>query len=220
MVTGMMGLQAEVVGVVADTHTAGLAAPVRPEMYYPVLQRPEQFTGILIKTDLDPASLTGAVRAAVAEVDPSIALTNPTTMREIVDQSTADRKLTMNLLVAFAILALVLASLGVYSVMAYSVAQRTDEIGVRMALGASAENVQKMVLRQGMTLAGVGLAIGLVAALALTRLMTAMLFDVGASDPLVYSAIAGLLALVAALASWFPSRRAARVDPVQALHVA
>ena len=133
-------------------------------------------------------------------------------MREIVDQSTADRKLTMNLLVAFALLALVLASLGVYSVMAYSVAQRTDEIGVRMALGASAESVQKMVLRQGMTLAGVGLAIGLAAALALTRLMAAMLFDVAANDPLVYTTIAALLALVAALACWLPSRRAARAS--------
>ncbi len=220
MVTGMMGLEAQVVGVVADTRTAGLAAPPAPEMYYPVLQRPEQFTGILIKTDLDPASLTAAVRAAVADVDPAVALTNPTTMRAIVDQSTADRALTMNLLLVFAALALVLASLGVYSVMAYSVAQRTDEIGVRMALGAAAADVQRMVLRQGMRLAGVGLALGLAAALAATRLMTAMLFGIGATDPLVYGAIALMLASAAALACWLPSRRAARVDPARALHVA
>jgi predicted permease len=219
LVTGMMGLEAEVVGVVGDTRTAGLAAPPGPEMFYPVFQRPEQFTGILIQTDLDPAALTASVRAAVADVDPSVALTNPGTLQQLVDQSTADRELTMNLLVVFAVLALVLASLGVYSVMAYSVAQRSDEIGVRMALGASAENVQQMVLRQGMALAGVGLAIGLAAALALTRLMGAMLYDVGTSDPLVYAAIGALLALVAALACWIPSRRAARVDPVQALSV-
>jgi ABC-type antimicrobial peptide transport system permease subunit len=103
--------------------------------------------------------------------------------------------------------------------MAYSVAQRNAEIGVRMALGASAETVQKMVLSHGLTLAGVGLAVGLVAALALTRLMTALLFDVGARDPLVYLSIGALLCAVAALASWLPSRRAARVDPIRALQI-
>jgi putative ABC transport system permease protein len=212
-----MGLEAEIVGVVANTRTAGLAAPPGPEMFYPVLQRPEQFISILVRTDGDPAALAGSVRAAVADVDPSVALTNPGTMQELVDQSMADRKLTMNMLIAFAGLALLLASLGVYSVMAYSVAQRNAEIGVRMALGALAENVQKMVLAQGMTLAGIGLGIGLVAALALTRMMTTMLFDVGASDPLVYLSISALLGAVAALACWLPSRRAARVDPVRAL---
>jgi putative ABC transport system permease protein len=186
-------------------------------MFYPVLQRPEQFTGILIRTDTDPAALVRSVRAAIADVDPSVALTNPGTMQQLVDQSLADRKLTMNLLLAFAGLALLLASLGVYSVMAYSVAQRNAEIGIRMALGASAEMVQKMVLRHGMTLAGVGLAIGLAAALMVTRLMSTLLFDVGASDPLVYLSIVTLLSAVAALACWLPSRRAARVDPVRAL---
>jgi putative ABC transport system permease protein len=219
LVTGMMGLEAEIVGVVADTHTAGLTVPPGPEMFYPVLQRPEQFTGILIRTDGDPAALTASVRAAVADVDPSVALVNPGTMQEIVEGSMADRKLTMNLLLAFAGLALLLASLGVYSVMAYSVAQRNAEIGVRMALGASAETVQKMVLSHGMTLAGLGLAIGLAAALGVTRLMATMLFDVGASDPLVYLSIGALLCAVAALACWLPSRRAARVDPIRALQI-
>jgi putative ABC transport system permease protein len=217
LVTGMMGLEAVIVGVVADSHTASLTAPPAPEMFYPVLQRPEQFTGILIRTETDPAALARSVRAAVADVDPAVALTNPGTMQQIVDQSMAGRKLTLSLLIAFAGLALLLASLGVYSVMAYSVAQRNAEIGVRMALGASAGTVQKMVLRHGMTLAGVGLAIGLAAALAVTRLMTTLLFDVGASDPLVYLSIGLLLSAVAALACWLPSRRAARVDPVRAL---
>ncbi len=217
LVTGMMGLEAEVVGVVANTHTQGLANPPGPEMFYPVLQRPEQFTGILIRTDGDPTALTRSVRAAVAEVDPTIALTNPGTMEEIVDQSMADRKLTMNLLLVFACLALLLASLGVYSVMAYSVAQRTDEIGVRMTLGAAAGDVLSMVLRQGMALAGLGLALGLVAALALTRMMSTMLFSVEASDPVVYLSIAALLTATAAAACWIPSRRAARVDPAEAL---
>jgi predicted permease len=217
MVTGMMGLEAEIVGVVADTHTATLTEPPGPEMFYPVLQRPEQFTGILIRTDGDPAALAASVRAAVADVDPLVALTNPGTMEQLVEQSMGDRKLTMNLLVVFAGLALLLATLGVYSVMAYSVAQRHAEIGVRMALGASAEAVQKMVLGHGMTLACFGLGIGLVGALALTRLMNTMLFDVGARDPLVYGSIGALLCAVAALACWLPSRRAARVDPVKAL---
>ncbi len=220
LVTGMMGLEAEVVGVVANTHTQGLATPPGPEMFYPVLQRPEQFTGILIRTDGDPARLTQSVRAAVADVDSTVALTNPGTMQQIVDQSMADRKLTMNLLLAFACLALLPASLGVYSVLAYSVAQRTDEIGVRMALGAGAQDVLRMVLRQGMALAGIGLALGLVAALVLTRLMSTMLFAVGASDPVIYLSIAALLAATAALACWIPSRRAARVDPAKALHSA
>jgi putative ABC transport system permease protein len=219
LVTGMMGLEAEVVGVVANTHTQGLDAPPGPEMFYPVLQRPEQFTGILIRTDGDPTALTQSVRAAVADVDPTIPLTNPGTMEEIVDQSTADRELTMNLLLVFGCLALLLASLGVYSVMAYSVAQRTDEIGVRMALGAAAEDVLRMVLREGMALAGIGLAIGLVAALALTQLMSTMLFSVGASDPVIYLSIAALLAATAAFACWIPSRRAARVDPAKALQM-
>jgi len=220
LVTGMMGLEAEVVGVVANTHTQNLTAPPVAEMFYPVLQRPEQFTGILIRTDADPATLTGSVRAAVADVDPSVALTNPGTLDQLVEQSTADRKLTMNLLAVFAGLALVLASLGVYSVMAYSVAQRSAEIGIRMALGATATGVQRMVLEQGMRLAGTGVGIGLVAALVTTRLMSALLFGVGASDPWIFTAIAVLLASIAAAACWIPSRRAARVDPIRVLHVA
>jgi putative ABC transport system permease protein len=209
-----------VVGVAANTHTQGLAQPPGPEMFYPVLQRPEQFTGILIRTEGDPTQLARSVRAALADVDPTVALTNPGTLQELVDQSTADRMLTMTLLLVFACLALVLASLGVYSVMAYSVAQRTDEIGVRMALGAGADDVLRMVLREGMVLAGIGLAIGVAGALALTRLMSTMLFEVGASDPVVYLAIGVLLAGTAALACWIPSRRAARVDPAKALQLA
>ena len=124
----------------------------------------------------------------------------------------------MMLLVAFASLALLLASLGVYSVMAYSVAQRQAEIGIRMALGAAAGQVQKMVIGQGMTLVAIGLAIGFAGALALTRLMQALLFEVRASDPTIYVAIAAILAAVAVAACWIPSRRAAALDPITALH--
>jgi putative ABC transport system permease protein len=220
LISGMAQLQQEIVGVVADTHTAGLTTPPGAEMYYPVLQRPENFTAILVRTDGDPRALSASVRAALRDVDANLPLTNPGTMQDFVDQSMADRRLTMLLLVVFAALALVLASLGVYSVMAYSVTQRSGEIGIRMALGARAADVQHMVIRQGMKLAGVGMLIGLATALTLTRLMAALLFEVRPGEPLVYAAIAGMLGIVAVAACWIPSRRAARVDPMQALHSA
>jgi putative ABC transport system permease protein len=220
LVSGMAQWQQEIVGVVADSHTTSLTAAPVPEMFYPVLQRPENFTGILVRTDGDPAALTASVRAALHDVDSNIPLTNPGTLQALVDQSMADRRLTMALLLVFAALALVLASLGVYSVMAYSVSQRSAEIGIRMALGARAVNVQRMVIRQGMKLALIGVGIGLVAALAVTRLMTALLFEVRASDPLIYLGIGALLCAIAAAACWLPSRRAARVDPMRALHSA
>jgi len=220
LITGMAQKEGEIVGVVADYHSASLTAAPVPEMFYPVFQRGENFTGILVRTDGDPLALTSAVRAAVRDVDAGIPVTNPTTMQEFVNQSMADRQLTMNLLIVFAALALLLASLGVYSVMAYSVTQRSAEIGIRMALGAKAGNVQQMVIAQGMKLAAIGVLIGLAGALALTRLMSALLFEVGASDPLVYITIAALLSAVAVAACWLPARRAARVDPMQALHSA
>ena len=218
LVTGMLGLTGEIVGVVADTHTQNLTTPPTPEMYYPVFQRPENFTGIMVRTDGDAAGLTASVRAALHDVDPGIPLIGPTTLRDLVKQSIADRDLTMTMLVVFAALALVLATLGVYSVMAYSVTQRSAEIGIRMALGARAADVQKMVIGHGVKLAVVGLLIGLAGALAVTRLMTALLFEVRASDPTIYVAIAALLTFVAVAASWLPSRRAAALDPTKALH--
>jgi putative ABC transport system permease protein len=219
LVTGMAQWQQEIVGVIADSHTTGLTAAPVPEMFYPVLQRPENFTGIMVRTDSsDPMALAASVRAALHDVDPGLPLTNPATLQQLVDQSVADRQLTMWLLAVFAGLALLLAMIGVYSVMAYSVTQRSGEIGIRMALGARANDVQTMVLRQGMKLTGAGVLIGLAAALAFSRLVAALLFEVQAVDPLIYVAVAIVLSAVAALACWVPSRRAARVDPMQALH--
>jgi putative ABC transport system permease protein len=218
LVTGMMGLSAEIVGVTADVHTTSLVTAPTPEMFYPVFQRPENFTAILVRTDGDPAAMVNSVRAALHDVDAGLPLTNPNTLRDFVERSMADRQLTMAMLVVFAALALVLASLGVYSVMAYSVAQRSGEIGIRMALGASVAHVQKMIIGQGMKLALIGLAIGVVVALSLTRMMSTLLFEVNANDPILYVAIAALLGCVAIAACWIPSRRAARIDPMQALH--
>jgi ABC-type antimicrobial peptide transport system permease subunit len=219
LITGMAQLQAQIVGVVADVLTTSLAEPPSPEMYYPVFQRPENFTAILIRTDLDPHALTAGVRAALRDVAPGIPLIAPGTLDELVSDSMADRALTMGLLAVFAALALVLATVGVYSVMAYSVTQRSSEIGIRMALGARAATVQRMVVWQGARLALLGIGIGLALALALTRLMRALLFEVQASDPVVYLVIAVLLGGVAVLACWVPARRASRIDPIRALHV-
>ncbi|HEX5097180.1 MAG TPA: Gfo/Idh/MocA family oxidoreductase [Acidimicrobiia bacterium] len=167
-----------------------------------------------------PASVTGRVRAALHDVDAGLPLVNPGTMQTFVKQSMADRDLTMTLLVVFASLALILASLGVYSVMAYSVTQRSGEIGIRMALGARPLDVQKMVIRQGMKLAALGLMIGAGLALTLTRLLNSLLFEVSAYDPLTYVTITLILCAVAVSACWIPSRRASRIDPTQALHEA
>lgn len=217
ILSGMLQLKQQVVGVVADTHTQDLTTPPTAEMYYSVLQRPEGFSNILIRTRGDPALLTASVRAALKSVDPTIPLTNVTTVADMVEQSTADRRLLMALLAAFAGLALVLASLGVYSVMAYSVGQRYSEIGLRMAMGAGSHAVRSMVVRQGLTLTAIGLAVGLVLAFALTRLMNALLYGVGAGDPLTYLGITALLLAVAFVACWIPARRASKVDPLVAL---
>lgn len=217
IVSGMLQLTQEVVGVVADTHSQDLTTAPTAEMYYPILQRPENVVAVLVRTQGDPAALAGSVRAALKAVDPGIPLAQAATMAQFVEQSMADRRLTMAMLAAFAGLALALASLGVYSVMAYTVGQRSGEIGVRMALGARGGDVRSMVVRHGLALTGLGVAIGVAAALVLTRLINTLLFGVGAGDPLTYLGISALLAMVAVAACWLPAQRAARVDPMVAL---
>ncbi len=217
IVSGMLQLTQEVVGVVADTHTQDLTTAPTAEMYYPILQRPENGVAVLVRTQGDPAALAGSVRAALKAVDPGIPLAQAATMAQFVEQSMADRRLTMAMLAAFAGLALALASLGVYSVMAYTVGQRSGEIGVRMALGARGGDVRSMVVRHGLALTGLGVAIGVAVALVLTRLISTLLFGVGAGDPLTYLGISALLAVVAVAACWLPAQRAARVDPMVAL---
>ncbi len=162
-------------------------------------------------------SLASAVRGQVAALNKDQAVFNVRTMEQAVAQSVAARRFSMLLLTVFAIVALALASLGIYGLMSYAVAQRTREIGVRMALGAQVSDVLKLVIGQGMKLALAGVALGLVASVALTRTMKNLLFGVSATDPVTFAAIALLLALVALLACWIPARRAAKVDPVVAL---
>ncbi len=217
LITGMGQRVSEIVGVVADTHTLNLNTPPRPEYFLPALQRGENFTSIMVRTAGDPAAIASSVRAALREVDPDQPLLNPQPLTALIAQAVADRRLVMLLLAAFAGLALVLACLGVYSVMAYVVSQRTTEIGIRMALGASPGMVQRMILGEGLRLTLLGIAVGLFAAFALTRLMAQLLFGVAAHDPLTYAGISALLCAVAACACWLPARRATRVDPLTAL---
>jgi putative ABC transport system permease protein len=209
-----------IVGVVGDVRQTGLETDVMPEIFVPYRDVRKALMNamfLVVRAGARPTSLVAAVRAAVAELDPDQAVSSIRTLEERVALSVAERRFNMLLLGVFAALALVLAGVGIYSVMAYSVTERTHEIGVRMALGAQASDVLKLVVRQGMVLALIGVTIGLGAALALTRLMSSLLFEVSATDPATFVLMALLLAVVALLACWVPARRATRVDPMVAL---
>jgi putative ABC transport system permease protein len=217
LVTGMAQLPSQIVGVVADVRSASLNAPPDSDYFLPSLQRPEAFTNLLVRTNLSPGAILPAVREAVRSVDPDLPLLQPQPLSTRVARTVADRKLALMLLGGFAVLALVLASLGVYSVMAHLVTFRTSEIGLRMALGASPGVVMRMVLGHGRRLTLVGIVIGMAGALAVSRLLQQTLFEVDPASPVVYLALSVFLLLVTECASWFPARRATRIDPVIAL---
>ncbi|MBA3848690.1 MAG: hypothetical protein C0502_01685 [Opitutus sp.] len=217
LITGMGQRPAEIIGVVADIRSTSLHTPPQPDYFLPALQRPENFTNIVVRTEGDPAAFAATLRAALRGLDPDLPLLDPRPLEDRITQTVADRKLAMFLLAGFAVLALVLACIGVYSVMAYLVTQRTAEIGIRMALGASPESVLSMVLGHGLRLALIGVALGLGVALGVTRLMQQALFEVQPHDPLIYGSVAVALLAVAALACWLPARRATQVDPLVAL---
>jgi len=210
-------LPSQIVGVVADVRSTSVNAPPEADYFLPALQRPEPFTNILVRTNVSPAAMLPVVREAVRSVDPDLPLLQPQPLSARVARTIADRKLALMLLGGFAVVALVLASLGVYSVMAHLVTFRTSEIGLRMALGASPGVVMRMVLGHGRRLTLVGIAAGIAGALALSRLLQQMLFDVDATNPLIYLTLSAFLLLVTECASWFPARRATRIDPVIAL---
>ena len=217
LVTGMAQLPSQIVGVVADVGSTSLSTPPEADYFLPALQRPETFTNILIRTNITPAAITPVVRDALRAVDPDLPLLQPQTLTTRIAQTVADRRLGLLLLGGFAALALLLASLGVYSVMAHLVAFRTSEIGLRIALGASPDSVMRMVLAHGRRLTLFGIALGIGGALGVSRLMQQTLFEVGPADPLVYLVLSVTLLFVAECASWFPARRAMRIDPVIAL---
>jgi predicted permease len=219
LITGMGQLPSTVVGVVADVRATSLNAPPETDYFLPALQRPETFTNILIRTSAGPNSITPLVREALRSVDPDLPLLQPQMLTERIARTVADRKLALVMLASFAALALLLASLGVYSVMAHLVAFRTSEIGIRMALGASPGAVMRMVLGHGRKLTLIGIAIGIGGGFMVSRLMQQALFEVNPADPAIYAAVSAILLMVAELASFLPARRATRIDPVIALRM-
>ena len=209
---------AEIVGVVGDVKHRALDETPSPELYASYQQAPQPFLALVVRAEpAVTAGLTNSIREAVLQIDADQPLYNVKTMDELLSDTVAGRRFQMTLLGLFAAVALALASVGVFGVMSYSVTRRTHEIGVRVALGAQRRDVLRLVVGQGMALVGAGIALGLAASLALTRLIAALLYGVSASDPLIYSAVALLLATVALLACYLPARRAAKVDPMVAL---
>ena len=211
----------EIVGVAADVKQSGLDAPPRPEVYMSYAdQRADYSSGsawLVVKTAVPELSIVSQVRAAVHEVAPDVAFSNARSMTEVIDHSLAGRKLTLTLFALFAVVALALATSGLYGVIYYLVTQRTREIGIRVALGADRTRVVWLVLSQAASLVAVGIAVGIAGALALSRLLGAMLYGVGAHDPVTFASVPVVLALVALVATLIPAWRAARVDPVIAL---
>ena len=206
-----------IVGVVRDTRRTGLAREIRPESYFPIQQFPARGMTLVMRATGDPAQLAGAVRTAVRDADAELPVYNVRTLDEQVDAFVAQPRFTMILLGTFAGIALLLAALGIYGVLASAVAQRTQEIGVRMAFGAGPREIFRLVVGQGMAVVGIGLVAGLAGALALTRLLKTLLFGVAPHDPLTFVAAIALLAGAAFAACSVPARRATKVDPMAAL---
>jgi predicted permease len=222
-VTPAMPRWRTIVGVIGHVKHYSLDLEGRDQIYVPHGQPlfgtfvPRHMT-LTVRTLLDPASMTSAIREQVSVIDRDLPIYNIATMDQLISSSVAQPRMNLSLLGAFAVLALVLAAVGVYGVMTYAVTQRTQEFGIRMALGAQPTDVLKQVFLEGGRLAASGLTIGLIAALALGRVMASLLFAVNPSDPLTLGSAAALLAFVAAAACYIPARRATRVDPIEALH--
>ena len=206
-----------IVGVLADTKMYGLANPARLEVYVPFRQTAANEMVLLVKSGMEPAALVSAIRAVVVSIDKEQPIFGIATMQEVVNASVSTRRLTLILLALFSGLALVLASIGIYGVISYSVAQRAREIGIRMALGAQRGDVLRLVLAQGGKISVAGIAIGSAASAGLTWLMAKLLYSVSAVDPATFAAVAFVLAVIAMVASYIPARRALRVDPLVAL---
>jgi putative ABC transport system permease protein len=208
-----------VVGVVADIRhnpNAGGEA-VRPTLHLPHAQAPARAMAVLVTTAGDPNDMAAAIGRTVVSLDPAIAPGEVRTMERVVHNALAPQRTTARMLAIFGIIAVVLASIGTYGVIAYSVRQRTDELAIRMALGAGGGDISRLVLRQGGTLVAAGLALGLIGALGLGWSMRAIMFEVGTFDPLAFLAASATVALVGMLACWLPARRAGRSEPARLL---
>ncbi len=207
----------QIVGIVADVHEGGLDENTGPEIYLPLALRPPPTSYVAVRVTGDPLSFANAVRRQIAAIDPAQAVSEIQTMDDIVDRSVGQRRLTLLLLGFFAALAVALAVVGIYGVIAYSVARRSQELGIRRALGAQQGDILRLVLGQGFGLALAGVGLGTAAALALARVTEGLLFHVNPSDPATFAGIGLLFIVVALAASYLPARRATRIDPMSAL---
>jgi predicted permease len=206
-----------IAGVVGDVKDFPTSPAAVPAFYWPTMQQAPRQVILAVRSSADPLGLVEAVRNEVRALDKDLPLAEVKTLETVAATAVAGQRFTLWLVGFFALIAMMLAAIGIYSVLSYLVAQRTHEIGVRMALGAQLGDVLKLVIRQGMTLVLLGVALGVVAAFALTRLMKGLLYQVSATDPLTFGAIALLLGGVALLSCYLPARRAAKVDPLVAL---
>jgi len=207
----------EVVGIVSDVRDVQPQIEPQPKMYVPYLQLPQSAMQVMVRTRVDPMKVTAAVKSQIVAVDKDQPVSSVATIAQTLSESTSEPRFRSELLSAFALLAVVLAAVGLYGVMAYSVTQQTHEIGIRMALGAERRAVSMMVVKHGMVLTLIGIAVGLAGAFALTRLLSDMLYGVQPSDRTSFLAVFLLLAAVGLLASYIPARRATKVDPMVAL---
>ena len=207
----------EIIGVVANVKHDGLDVSDSPQSYSPHLQQPWPFLAIALRSPLEQAALLAAARQAVQKIDPNLPLIEPLSMEKRMEQTLVSRRLTLSLFSLFAIVAFALAIIGLYGVMSYSVTQRRRELGIRMALGATATDALQLIVGQGMWLVTLGVAVGVIGALAASRLLTTLLFGVSAVDALTFVGVALSLLLAALVACWIPARRATKVDPLVAL---
>jgi predicted permease len=207
----------EIVGVVEDVKFDGLHLASTPHLFEPYQQNAWSFLVVTIRSPLDQNTLLAAVQREVKKLDPNLPVSNVRMMEDVVAQSLATRRFVLLLFGLFAGLALLLATVGIYGVLTASVSQRTRELGIRMALGATARDVGRLIVRQGLKLVLIGIVIGVVSALALQRVIGKLLFGISPTDPLTFTMIAFLLIGVALLACWIPARRATKVDPLTAL---
>ena len=206
-----------IIGIVRDVKSEGLAVEGKPQVYRSLLQVSGLSLALVVRTSSDPGALSEAVRDSVRSIDPDLPVYSIRTMEEVMSVSVGQQRFAMVLLGVFALIALVLSAVGIYGVMSYSVSQRTHEIGIRMALGARQGDVLQLIIKQGFILTFSGMAIGLIAAFAVTRFMSFLLFAVSPTDPLTFASITALLGAVAMLACYLPARKATRVDPMIAL---
>jgi putative ABC transport system permease protein len=207
----------EVIGVVDDVRSLALAQITEVEFYRPVMQRPSVFMQLAVRTASDPAAALAMVTQTLRRLDAELPLNNPATLAAIVAQSLGQQRLLFTLVGVIAALALLLAALGIYGVVAYTVGQRRGEIGVRLALGAQSGSILRLIIGQGLRPVGLGLAAGLVGSFALGRFIQSQLFGISAFDPVTLAATCTGLAAVALIACWLPARRALRVDPIVTL---